>query len=292
MTERIDGVETVTESDDPAIVAKLQEHVAAMYKRVERPSPIRMRDPLFREIFRHTKQIEMKFETTDKGLRVTESSQDPYVATLIKAHAKVVSAFVARGFAEAQQMHPIPQADGAKQDAAKPETDGALSAAESAQRQAASAARDELAKRLSTRLTQAVSSGGPAKAITVCSKEAPRIAEIVGQEHGVKIGRTSFRLRNLRNEVPDWAISFVEQRVDKPTYASLPDGALGALLPIRVNAQCLTCHGPPARISAEVKSELAAHYPDDQATGFNDGDLRGWFGVEVPQSNTDNPNNP
>jgi hypothetical protein len=27
---------------------------------------------------------------------------------------------------------------------------------------------------------------------------------------------------------------------------------------------------------------LAARYPDDRATGFAPGDLRGWFWVEVP----------
>jgi len=48
------GVETLTESDKPEIAAKLQEHVAAMAKRVEEQRPIHMRDPLFAELFRHT----------------------------------------------------------------------------------------------------------------------------------------------------------------------------------------------------------------------------------------------
>jgi len=48
------GVETLTESDKPEIAARLQEHVAAMAKRVEEKRPIRMRDPLFAELFRHT----------------------------------------------------------------------------------------------------------------------------------------------------------------------------------------------------------------------------------------------
>jgi len=29
---------------------------------------------------------------------------------------------------------------------------------------------------------------------------------------------------------------------------------------------------------------LAAKYPMDQATGFKEGDLRGWFWIEVPPS--------
>jgi hypothetical protein len=31
-----------------------------------------------------------------------------------------------------------------------------------------------------------------------------------------------------------------------------------------------------------VKEALAEHYPEDQATGFQEGDLRGWFCIEVP----------
>ena len=32
----------------------------------------------------------------------------------------------------------------------------------------------------------------------------------------------------------------------------------------------------------EVREALATHYPADQATGFQTGDLRGWFWVTVP----------
>ncbi len=102
------GVETLTESDDPEVAARLKKHVAAMYRRVEKGQPIRMRDPLFREIFRHADKIEMKFEKTAKGVRVTETSKDPYVASLIQEHAKVVSGFVKHGFDEAHRNHPLP----------------------------------------------------------------------------------------------------------------------------------------------------------------------------------------
>jgi intracellular sulfur oxidation DsrE/DsrF family protein len=102
------GVETVTESDDKKIVDKIQEHVYWMQERIEKTQPIRMRDPLFAELFRHTDKIKMVHKNTNKGVRVTETSDDPYVATLIKAHAKAVSGFVERGFAEAMKNHPVP----------------------------------------------------------------------------------------------------------------------------------------------------------------------------------------
>lgn len=103
------GVETITESDDPEIAAKIQEHVEGMYARVKDVKPIRMHDPLFVEIFRHAKKIEMKHELTEKGVKVVETSEDPYVAKLIKEHAKVVSAFVSKGFDEAHKNHKVPK---------------------------------------------------------------------------------------------------------------------------------------------------------------------------------------
>lgn len=113
VTNTKDGVETITQSDDPKIAAKIKKHVAAMYRRVHEQRPIRMRDPLFAEIFRHTKKIEMKVEKTENGVRVTETSNDPYVAKLIQEHAKVVSLFVKNGFDEAHRNHPVP-GDGAE----------------------------------------------------------------------------------------------------------------------------------------------------------------------------------
>ena len=108
MTNTKDGVETVTESNDPKIAAKIKEHVAAMYKRVHEQRPIHMRDPLFAEIFQHTKKIEMKVEKTVKGVKVTETSKDAYVAKLIQEHANVVSLFVENGFDEAHRNHAVP----------------------------------------------------------------------------------------------------------------------------------------------------------------------------------------
>ncbi len=109
--ELSNGVETVTESDDPRIAGLIKEHVKWMQVRVEETKPIRMRDPLFAELFRHTDKITMVRQDTPKGVKVTETSDDPYVAELIKAHAKAVSGFVDRGFDEAMKNHAVPSAD-------------------------------------------------------------------------------------------------------------------------------------------------------------------------------------
>jgi hypothetical protein len=105
---RQDGVETVTESTNPQVTQLLQTHVVSMLARVRDRRPIHQRDPLFAELFRYAERIDARHEFTGGGVRVVETSQDPYVAKLIQAHAEVVSAFIANGRSEMMKNHPLP----------------------------------------------------------------------------------------------------------------------------------------------------------------------------------------
>ena len=40
---------------------------------------------------------------------------------------------------------------------------------------------------------------------------------------------------------------------------------------------CLTCHG--SELSKDTKAALKQHYPEDQATGYSLGDIRGAFSL-------------
>ena len=73
---------------------------------------VRNWDPLFREIFDHRSEIVMEIETVEGGVRVTETSENPAVAALIKAHAYKVSEFVARGPAAVHEATPLPEGYG------------------------------------------------------------------------------------------------------------------------------------------------------------------------------------
>jgi hypothetical protein len=108
VTLRQDGVETVTESTNPDVTRLLQTHVTAMIARVREGRPIHQRDPLFAELFRYADRIEARHEPTAAGVRVVETSRDPYVVKLIQAHAEVVSAFITNGRAEMMKNHPVP----------------------------------------------------------------------------------------------------------------------------------------------------------------------------------------
>jgi hypothetical protein len=109
-----DGVETVTESNKAEVAMKIQEHAEAMHKRVKDGKGIHLRDPLFVEVFKHYDKVSMKVEKIDKGVKVKETSSDPYVAKLIQAHAAVVTKFIEMGHEEVRRNHPVPAKEPAK----------------------------------------------------------------------------------------------------------------------------------------------------------------------------------
>ena len=47
------GVETLTESDDPEVADMIRRHVESMHRRLADGRPIHMRDPLFAAVFAH-----------------------------------------------------------------------------------------------------------------------------------------------------------------------------------------------------------------------------------------------
>lgn len=143
------------------------------------------------------------------------------------------------------------------------------------------AAKDLLFNKLSARLMEAMSNGGPASAIEVCSQEAQKIAADVSSESSTRIGRTGVRLRNSKNTPPSWAAKLVEDKISEPQFVVLDNQIAAALLPIKLQPQCLMCHGPVDQIGDDVKQRLSVLYPNDEATGFQEGELRGWFWVEL-----------
>ncbi len=103
------GIRAVTRSDDPELAERIRTHVWQMRERIEEDDPIRQMDPLFREIFEHHEAIEMAIDEVPSGVRVTETSEDPQVALLIRQHARhAVSEFVADGMERAMRPTPLP----------------------------------------------------------------------------------------------------------------------------------------------------------------------------------------
>lgn len=134
-------------------------------------------------------------------------------------------------------------------------------------------------------LMQALTAGmaeGPVAAIEVCQIEAPGIAASLSQE-GVRVGRSSHRLRNPDNAPPDWLQPIMDAYLDDtesrmPRSVSLADGRTGYAEPILLQPLCLTCHG--SELPGEVARRIEELYPEDRATGFEVGELRGVFWAE------------
>ncbi len=109
VTHTTDGVVTVTRTDDAALVPTLQKHVLQMSELLDDGGSIRHWDPLFVEIFEHAEHIEIEHELLDDGVRVRETSADPYVVKLIQAHAAKVDEFVERGRAAMHEPTAVPE---------------------------------------------------------------------------------------------------------------------------------------------------------------------------------------
>ncbi|NBC23325.1 MAG: DUF3365 domain-containing protein [Gammaproteobacteria bacterium] len=150
----------------------------------------------------------------------------------------------------------------------------------------AQAAAAELGKRLKGRLMETIGSEGPVAAIRVCSEEAPEIARQVSADSGLTVSRTSLKVRNPDN-APDAreraVLELWRNRIEAGTppsalepFASDSDDFLW-MKPIVAEPPCLMCHG--SDVPEAVADAIAARYPQDRATGYSAGDLRGAFVV-------------
>lgn len=148
----------------------------------------------------------------------------------------------------------------------------------------ASDARQEMEAMLKSKLMGAIQEGGPSNAVNVCSTIAPAIAQDMSTKHGLAIGRTSSKLRNTNNTAPSWLNTTIESQASTAMTFTGSNGSLAVGYPITIAPPCMLCHGDPESLNADVLSNINNHYPDDQATGYQLGDLRGWFWVEVGPS--------
>lgn len=151
----------------------------------------------------------------------------------------------------------------------------------------------QLGGQLKGELTKAIAEGGPIAAINVCYLRAPEIAAQLSQASGARVGRTALRVRNPSNAPDELERSVLEQfatdlgsgSVDRPLEAVFEIRRGDAverryMRAIPTDALCLTCHGKS--IAPELAAAIARDYPKDQATGFEQGQLRGAFSVVWP----------
>ncbi len=141
----------------------------------------------------------------------------------------------------------------------------------------------QFAGQLKPQLKKAMAAGGPTHAIEVCANIAPRIADSLTAQSGWLARRVSLKSRNASRAQPDKWEQAVLQQFDQRQAAGEPAAAInyGETVNGRyrymqaqgVEAICLTCHGE--NLSEPVRATLEQYYPDDWATGYNLGQVRG-----------------
>jgi hypothetical protein len=137
-------------------------------------------------------------------------------------------------------------------------------------------------------LSEALELGGPEFALKSCHIDVVGITRRIGRQEGVRAGRTSDRLRNFANAPKVWAAPLVtayagHRTRDVEGFAVDLGEKVGVLRPITERPICASCHGPLEKLSPAVRDALGTRYPRDRATGFSEGEIRGWFWVEVPK---------
>ncbi len=145
----------------------------------------------------------------------------------------------------------------------------------------------EYAGALKAELMAGVQEGGPANAIAICNTRAPEIAAALSTD-GWTIGRSSHKLRNPANAPDAFTAAAIEDFLAKIADGATPQQLVATgiteengqrvfhmVKAIPTGKLCLNCHG--ATVAPGVEEKLAELYPEDQARGFEVGDMRGVF---------------
>ena len=145
----------------------------------------------------------------------------------------------------------------------------------------------KFAKTLKPQLKQALKHGGPAYAIKVCSEVAPALVRQLSEETGWKIKRVSLKARNHHTALPDvWETSVLQQfdhnqiqgkNLTEMVATRIEHGQFRFMKAQEVAPVCLLCHGK--QIAPDVVKALKEYYPQDQATGYELGQVRGAFSL-------------
>jgi hypothetical protein len=148
-----------------------------------------------------------------------------------------------------------------------------------------------LLKTLGKNMKKNMKAGGPMKALDFCSQEAYNLTDKVNKElnKGVSIKRISMKYRNPANKpsADEMAVlkalktlksanvilpKHIVEKVNATTYKFYK--------PLVINKQvCLKCHGDVQ--NKKLKAEIEKRYPNDKATHYKMGDLRGAVVVTI-----------
>jgi hypothetical protein len=139
---------------------------------------------------------------------------------------------------------------------------------------------------LKAELQSAMKAGGPINALQVCNTKAMGITAQVAKEKNAQLSRVSLKNRNPINVPNEWQKTVLEdfdaraakgEDVQKMGFAEVveKDGKkqLRFMKALPTGDLCLACHG--SNLSPDLQAKLAELYPEDKATGYEKGQVRG-----------------
>ncbi|MEJ2482037.1 MAG: DUF3365 domain-containing protein [Gemmatimonadota bacterium] len=153
---------------------------------------------------------------------------------------------------------------------------------------------------LQANLVSSMEEGGPVHAVEFCAGRALALTDSVarGLGEGISLKRVSDRQRNSVN-APDAAEMQALRHFERALAESgaLPEdwvqrtqsGELRYYRPLVIAPPCLTCHGDPKEMDPAVVEVIRRTYPEDEATGYEVGDMRGLIRVGVSHDRIEGP---
>ncbi len=127
------------------------------------------------------------------------------------------------------------------------------------------------------------------KAVNFCATRAVEITAEVQKKlpRGVIVRRVASKYRNEANKPDSIDTKVLEQfqkEIDNKTFVKKPtvvdvNGTKRVYVPILVSKACIKCHGK--NIDPKIATVIKKYYPNDKATGFKVGDLRGAMVAEI-----------
>jgi len=141
---------------------------------------------------------------------------------------------------------------------------------------------------LSTQLTEQMKAGGPAQAIPFCNEKALPITNQLSEKFDATIKRTSNNLRNQENVPSKRELEILDNfhKMKLENKQLMPIVEVDATnkkhfyAPIIMKANCLVCHGAiNEAVNIKTDSIIKSLYPNDKATGYAEGDLRGIWSI-------------
>lgn len=147
-----------------------------------------------------------------------------------------------------------------------------------------------LVQKLGSEVKAVMQKEGPVEAVNFCAKNAISLTHHVSKAHGVKMKRVSLQQRNVANRPAPDEIEIMNGWISAMAKAQQPTAVLAKrstgfmyYKPLVINNEvCLKCHGV-VDSSTPLGQALKDFYPNDRATGYKMGDLRGMIGVDISQ---------